>query len=260
MTEKGLEAAALLLVKEELDSLAAKGLLGNKSKKKSVYGEREGMVKKGRYKDLAVRETVKKAVRELSKEIKKSHLTFNKRISKSGVAIIYGLDASASMKGEKLEQCKKAGIALAYKALNEKDLVGLVVFGSEVKDWLPPTGEFNEVIRKISLIRASSETNIAAMIRKAKELLLPRKEAKHLVIISDALPTWGEEPEKETLEAAQEARNQGITLSVIGINLDAKGEALAKEIALIGNGRFMVAKKIEELDFIMLEEYEALKK
>ena len=37
--------------------------------------------------------------------------------------IIYGLDASGSMKGNKLKAAKKAGIALAFKAIEEKNTV-----------------------------------------------------------------------------------------------------------------------------------------
>ena len=33
------------------------------------------------------------------------------------------------MKGPKIGACKRAGIALAYKAIEEKDKVGLIVFG-----------------------------------------------------------------------------------------------------------------------------------
>ena len=261
ITAKGKELAALVLLREEFESLQAKGLLGHKaSKQRSHYGERSEarQFRRGdRYKDIALRQSIRAAIRHRSRTIAPHDLKTSERIAKSGLAIVYGIDASASMKGNKLEQCKKAGIALSYRALREKDLVGLVVFGSDVKDELAPSDDFAELTRKIANIRASRETNMATMMRRATELLATRREAKHLVIISDALPTWGEAPEKETLAAVSEAANAQITISVIGIQLDEKGENFAKEIVRIGNGRLLAVRELGELDKLILEDYES---
>src|SRR3989338_5353069 len=147
------------------------------------------------------------------------------------------------MKGRKIDACKKAGIALAYKAINEKDKVGLIVFGSEVKETIQPTSDFNLLLKEITRIMASKETDIVSTLQKAIELFPGDKITKHLILITDALPTKGDEPEKSTLEEASIARSKGITISVIGIDLDEKGKKLAEKIVEIGEGRLYAVKK-----------------
>jgi len=51
------------------------------------------------------------------------------------------------------------------------------------------------------------------------------------------------------------AENVGITVSLIGINLDKKGAALAKKITEIGDGRLYQVKRLEDMDRIILEDY-----
>ena len=78
---------------------------------------------------------------------------------------------------------------------------------------------------------------------------------KHLILLTDALPTFGKQPEQDTIEAVSIARSSGVTLSLIGISLDAEGEKFGKKLAETGEGRFYVVKNIDELDAIVLEDY-----
>ena len=72
------------------------------------------------------------------------------------------------------------------------------------------------------------------------------------------MPTKGENPKKDTWAAASIARNEGITISFVGIRLDEDGEEVAKKVAEIGEGRFYVAKDLENLDQVILEDYYAV--
>ena len=81
----------------------------------------------------------------------------------------------------------------------------------------------------------------------------------HLIILTDALPTVGKKPEEETLEAVSLARASGITVSILGIKLDEKGETLAKQITSMGDGRLYVVKNLENVDKIVLEDYYSVK-
>ncbi len=83
---------------------------------------------------------------------------------------------------------------------------------------------------------------------------------KHLIIITDAIPTAGKDPLRITLEAASTARDSGITTSIIGIGLEKEGELLASQIVQLGGGRLYKVNALEELDTIVLEDYESLKK
>jgi len=262
ITDKGAELGAMVLVKE-LDNFITKDKIGEKVNKRTRhYGEKAGTrwYKKGdRYKDLNLKRSIHTAIRRQHKQLHANDLVTSEREGKGKVSLIFALDASASMKGKKLETCKKAGIALAYRAIHDKDDVGLVVFGSEIKEAIPPTRDFSTLLQAVSRIRASRQTDFAAMIAKSVELFPPSGETKHLIILTDALPTVGKEPERETLQAVSTARSAGITISLIGVKLDNAGIQLAKQITQIGEGRFSMVKNLDNIGSIVLEDYYAIR-
>jgi len=259
ISDKGIELASLILYTEELDNLIPKGILGEKLHKKDfIYGAKEDVkdYKKGdRYRDIAVKKSIKLAIRRTHKKIGKKDLKTFERQSKGQIYLIYAIDASGSMKGKKIETCKKAGIALAYKAIEEKDKVGLLVFGSDIKEEIEPTNDFTRLLKEITKIKASKETNLAKTIKKSIELFPNKEVTKHLLLLTDAMPTTGENPEEETLEAVSLAKANKITVSLIGIRLDKKGKELAEKITNLGEGKLYIVKDLEEVDKIVLEDY-----
>lgn len=261
VTEKGTELSSLLLLKH-LDQYLTKDSTGEKhSKKPSHYGERTHTrpYRKGdRYKDIHIRRTIRQAIRRGHTIIEAEDLIVSTRESKGTISIIYALDASSSMKGEKISACKKAGISLAHNAIQEKDKVGLVVFGSEVTTAIEPTTDFGRILQHINTIRPARQTDFTRMINKAIELFPPGTETRHLVIITDAAPTVGKDPEKATIKAVSHARAAGITVSIIGINLDENSTQLAQELVSIGAGRLTVVKHLDELGNVVLQDYHAL--
>ncbi len=262
ITDKGAELGAMVLVKE-LDKFITKDKIGEKvNKRTSHYGEKAGSkhYKRGdRYKDLNIKRSVHLAIRRGHKQLIKEDLITSQREGKGRVSLIFALDASSSMKGKKIEMCKKAGITLAYKAIQDKDHVGIIVFGSEIKSAVAPTRDFPTLLNAIAHIKASRQTDFAAMIAKSVELFPPTGETKHLIILTDAMPTVGNQPELETLRAVSTARSAGITISLIGVQLDKAGMQLAREITRVGEGRFSLVKDLDKVGHIVLEDYYALR-
>lgn len=261
VTDKALTLASLVLYTEELDHLVPKGFGEREYKKKTHYGEKIEVIdyKKSRYRDLALKASITRSIRRGHETLEKSDLKSYVRDSRGKIAIIYGIDASGSMRGEKLKTAKKAGIALAFKAINEKNKVGLIVFGSEIKKYVEPTNNFLLLIKELASIKASHETDIANTINKAIELF-PKHETKHLVLITDAVPTKGDKPEEDTLKAVSAARNDNITISLIGINLDSEGFRIAQRITEIGDGKLYRVTELEKIDKIILEDYYSVKR
>lgn len=257
VTDEGLYLGSLVMYTEELDELEAKGFGEKHKKKKDIYGDKEDVTdfRKARYRDIDIRRTVNMAIRRGHDKIKPGDIKLYERKSKGRISIIYAMDSSGSMKGPKLSMAKKAGVALAYKAINEKNRVGLIVFGSDIRNSVLPTTDFMQILKNLTKTRASMETDIAKTIKKAIEMFPRKKETKHLVLLTDALPTKGDAPEKKTMEMVSRARDQNITISVIGIGLDKKGKKLAKKIVEIGNGRLIICKDLENLDKIILQDY-----
>ncbi len=263
MTEKGLELASLVMYTDELDRLAPKGFVGRKVHRKlSVHGERQDIksyARGDRYRDISIHKTVKTAVRRSHTEPVPGDMKVFHRNSKGEISVIFALDASGSMKGEKLSRCKKAGIALCYKAIEEKDSAGLIIFGKDIQKKVEPTRDFSRLLKEIASVRAASETDISKTLREAVSMFGSEDSTKHLVLITDAMPTAGFEPEKETLEAASLARSAGITISIVGIRLSDKGRELAEKIVQIGRGRLHFVNDAENMDLVVLEDYYAAK-
>tara|TARA_Y100000310_G_scaffold344854_1_gene460022 strand:+ start:5689 stop:6867 length:1179 start_codon:yes stop_codon:yes gene_type:complete len=262
LQNKAYELASLIMYTEELDHMIPKGMLGKKvHKKKSHYGDKEEtrIFKKGdRYRDLALKKSIRSAIKRGHSSLHDSDLQVFERQSKGGIYVVYGMDASGSMKGKKIEMAKKAGIALAFNAIQQKDNVGLLVFRSDVKDEIYPGQDFGRILKTITKVTATQETNLVKMIRRSMQLFPKDHVTKHLLILSDALPTIGKDPEKETLQAVSEARANGITISLVGINLDKSGKALAEKIVQHGDGRLFMVRNIENMDTMVLEDYYSL--
>jgi len=261
ITEKGLHLASLVMYVQELDNLIPKGFYGDKIHKKSfIYGERENIssYKKGdKYRDIELRKSIKTAVRRSHTDLKSEDLRVSQRKGKGQIHIVYALDSSGSMKGKKIETAKKAGIALSYKAINNHDKVGLIVFGSEIEKTITPTLDFPLILREIVSVRTTGQTDIAKMIENSLGLFPETNVTKHLIILTDALATAGDDPENQTIKSCSVARSKNITISVAGINLDREGKKLAEEMTRIGEGRLYNVKNLEELDKIILEDYYA---
>lgn len=259
ITNEGYEYSALALISEELDRLETHSSLGEKtSKKKNIYGEKQDLrnYKAGdRYKDLELQQSTKRSIRRGHETLQKQDLVTSERESKGNLSIIYAIDASGSMKGPKINTARKAGIALAYKALKNKDKAGLAIFNSKIEGELSPTNNFMDVAKQLSNIRTTGETDIALGIEKSLHLLEGSKGAKHIVLLTDALQTRGKKPDKEVLEAVSKAANTNTTISVIGINLNKMGEKLARKIVDLSKGTLYSVKNLEDIDQIIIEDY-----
>lgn len=258
ITSEGFELSGISLLMEELENLSRKWSWGQKRQK---YAHPSGMkeyvrnFRRDRYRDIAIRSSVKRAVKRGHEKLIKDDLAVYTREEHGGCEIIYALDASGSMKGEKIRLCKKAGLALSYIALEDKNKVGLLVFGKDVREKMPPTNEFSSLVEAFAKLMPKEETNIALTIREGVSLFSEESKIKHLVLITDAMPTIGKDPEKLTIDACIFARDNNITISLIGIELTKEGEKLAEKLVEIGQGRLFTVKNLENLDNIVLEDY-----
>jgi len=260
-TDTGRELAALALYTDELEHLRAKGLGRRETQERSHYGERDGTVvwQHHRYRDIDIRATVRMAVRRGHKTLTREDLRASTRVDRGSISIIYAIDASGSMRGEKIGLAKRAGIALAYRALADRNRVGVITFTDKIDTRIPPTNDFGVVLHTLSQTRAGQETDIALAIREATTLFPKSARTKHLVLLTDAVPTSGGDPARLTLEAASIARDAGVTVSVVGLSLEREGEKLAARIAELGDGRLYQVRKLDELDVIVLEDYEIVR-
>ncbi|HIH39906.1 TPA: VWA domain-containing protein [Candidatus Woesearchaeota archaeon] len=257
ITQKGMRLASLIMYSEELDHLIPKGMFGERiHKKQSIYGEHDDVKpfkKSDRYRDIALKKSIKTAIRRGHKKLEVDDLKSFIRQSRGNLEIIYGLDASGSMKGRKIEVAKKAGIALAFRAIENKDKVGLVVFGEEVKESVYPCGDFHRILDEITKVRPGKETDMVSVIKKSIEMFSRINATKHLILLTDALQTIGSKD--EVIDISGMAKAAGITISIVGIKLDKDGIELAKHITELSGGKLYAVSALENVDKIILQDY-----
>lgn len=257
ISEKGLQLASLVMYTEELDHLLPKGIFGEKiHKRRNIYGEHEDIKpfkKDDRYRDIALKKSIKTAIRRNHRIMQREDLKSFQRQSKGHLEIIYGLDASGSMKGKKIEVAKKAGVALAYQAIENKDNVGLIIFGEEVKHSIAPCQDFHRILEQITRTKPSKETDMVGVIKEAIELFSSGTATKHLILLTDALQTVGSKD--EVIEVAAMAKAAGITISIVGIKLDEEGVTLAKKVTELSDGKLYTVTALENVDKIILQDY-----
>ncbi len=259
-TNAGVKLASISLCIEELDKINPKDVIGEKVQENySLYGQKyhgdDYSSRNPRYRDIEMKRTIKTAIRRGHKHVEKDDLKFVRRKSKGSIYVVYGLDVSGSMKGPKLNVAKKSGVALAYKATSQNDKVGLIAFNSEIVKELEPVSEFNIFLDNIVSINASKETNLVHAIDKSIELFPSGDATKHLVLLTDAVPTVGDS--SQTIEAVMRAKASNITISIVGIKLT-EGLELAQTIVEVSNGKLYVVRNLDEVESIILEDYYSL--
>ena len=106
ISDKGAELGSLVLIKE-LDSYIAKDKIGEKiNKQEKRYGEKADTrpYRSGdRYKDINLKRSIHRAIKRQHSVLHPADLITSEREGKGKVSLIFALDASASMKGEKIE-------------------------------------------------------------------------------------------------------------------------------------------------------------
>jgi Mg-chelatase subunit ChlD len=257
LTEQGIDLAAINICESELDKLKIKGFGNKKTKEKDIHGEKDSYAKynsQTRYKDVSVAQTIKNATRRKHNIIQIQDIKAYERKKTGRVDIIYCIDSSGSMKGDKIGLSKRAGVALSYKAIKDSNRVGLLVFDSEIRNTIQLTKDFNLLLSELVRIKARNQTDIKQVISNASEMLAKSKNTKHIVVLSDAMPNVGET--EDVYKAAAIAASRNITISFIGIDLDKQGTEIANKIVDIGKGRLYKVKKMDNIDSILLEDYE----
>jgi len=102
------------------------------------------------------------------------------------------VDASSSMnygsgKVSKLEYAKYLTASLAYLVLKQRDSVGLSVFDSEVRAYLPPRSAMGIILEIDRLLKGVKPTPKTSLAKQLHDIALMMKRRSVVVVISDLL-------------------------------------------------------------------------
>ncbi|MFH0961506.1 MAG: VWA domain-containing protein [archaeon] len=260
LTKKALKEIAEETLRDELEILSRLGH-GTHPAKSSGFEERTELAlpySRGHsYKRISIRRTVSVAAKRGHGRIIREDLRSSEMTKRTGVDFVFVLDSSGSMKGDKLDSCKRAAIGLAAVSIGTLDRVAVIAFRKE-PELICEFSDSEDVpyfAEKIVSLTPGGTTSIAKAVFLAAEILraLDRESAKHILLITDALPTEGEKPVEDARESVEKASAAGITISVAGIGLVEEGEKLARELSGIGEGNFYNVP-VGELTGIVLDD------
>ena len=100
------------------------------------------------------------------------------------------IDASSSMnyasgKVSKLEYAKYLAASLAYMVLRQRDSVGLSIFDSEVRAYLPPRSSMGIIMEIDRLLRNVKPTSRTSIAKQLHDITLMIKRRSLVVLVSD---------------------------------------------------------------------------
>jgi len=139
--------------------------------------------------------------------------------------IIFVIDVSGSMRGEKLEQAKEA-LRYCVKALSPEDRFEIIRFSSSIHTFGNKLNYANSENRDNALyfideLGAAGGTNINAALRKALRTKSDRdKRQTSIFFLTDGLPTSGETDVKQILGNIKNERRDDIRIFNFGVGYD----------------------------------------
>ena len=138
--------------------------------------------------------------------------------------VVFVLDTSGSMKGEKIQQAKNA-LKQCISTLNDGDRFNLITFSSYVDTWkkeLVPAAEFRKAaLERVDAILAEGATDIDGALKAA--LSFPQDPNRPYVVIfmTDGKPTVGDATDpKIILAKAERAKSDSLRIFTWGVGYD----------------------------------------
>jgi Ca-activated chloride channel family protein len=135
--------------------------------------------------------------------------------------VIFVLDRSGSMYGEKFDQAQQAA-HYVLEHLNAEDRFGLIAFSTGMEPFaseLLPASRRNEAERWLDTLGAEGSTDIHRALLEAAAMVRPGRPT-YLIFLTDGLPTEGVINREQILEAFGSAAPSTVRLFAFGVGYD----------------------------------------
>ncbi len=146
--------------------------------------------------------------------------------------VVFVVDRSGSMSGEKIEQAKGAA-RFVLNNLREGDLFNVVAYDSEIAAFRPELQRFNDETRAAALgfvdgLYAGGSTDIDGALKRALGMLADSSRPTYVLFLTDGLPTAGETGETEIAKHSEEENNVRARVFAFGVGYDVNSRLLDK--------------------------------
>lgn len=173
--------------------------------------------------------------------------------------LVFLIDISGSMDMPNRLPLLKSAFTLMVNNLRDKDTVSIVVYGSTVGVWLPPTSgsEKMKIRQAIEDLNPGGATSGSSGIHTAYTLAkntFIRDGNNRVILATDGDFNVGQTSEDELEKLISQNRQSGIYLTCLGVGMgnykDSKLEVLAKK----GNGNFAYLDNEKEAEKVLVKE------
>jgi len=164
--------------------------------------------------------------------------------------IVFVIDRSGSMKGDKIEQAR-AALAHSIENLNEGDRFNVITFATQVRvfdDGLVEATPDNiaDALGFIDRIEAAGSTNIDEALWEALETD-DSGRPRMVVFLTDGLPTVGEQDVATILENVEKRNRDGVRVFPFGVGYDVNATFL-DQLALDNRGTVEYVRPDEDIE------------
>jgi Ca-activated chloride channel family protein len=165
--------------------------------------------------------------------------------------VVFCLDRSGSMEGEKIEQAR-AALKFCLNRLNAEDRFGLVVFNSDIeifnRELLTADSENrNAALAFFQKLPADGGTFIDGALKTSLGMFEHGARPRYLVFLTDGLPTVGERNAAEILAHAAAENRHAVRVFTWGVGYDLNA-GLLNDLAQQGRGHASYVEPGQDLE------------
>ncbi|WP_428308611.1 VIT domain-containing protein [Lacipirellula sp.] len=176
----------------------------------------------------------------------------NEKPAKStGKTVVFVVDRSGSMSGEKMDQAKEA-LKFVLNNLKHGDTFNIVAYDSEVEAFRPELQKFDDESRAaatgfVNGLFAGGSTNIDGALARGLGMLGDAERPSYIIFLTDGLPTVGEMNEPAIAKHAAEANKIRARLFAFGVGFDVNSR-LIDRLARDNHGRSEYVRPNENIE------------
>jgi len=164
------------------------------------------------------------------RERKAAHLTFV-------------IDVSGSMAAENRLGLVKRSLGLLVDKLDERDTIGIVVYGTTGRRVLPPTSadQRDRIMAAIERLRPEGSTNLEDGLNLGYEMAMEsftRGASNRVVLCTDGVANTGQTEADALLARIRSEAKRGIDMMALGFGMGNYNDALLQRLADEGNGQY----------------------
>lgn len=180
-------------------------------------------------------------------------------IHRGAIGLMYVLDISGSMEGERLESAKKALVA-SLGILKPTDYAGVVIFDdlAEIRVSYGLVGNRKaEMIRQVEALHTRGGTNILAGLNKGLDEMkvLDRSDIPQtLVILTDGNTNLGSTAKEDILAEISLKTKNNIRITTMGIGIDLRYDLL-RDISQRSHGQFHYIERAADIQKVCVNEF-----